>query len=269
MIIGSIEFCAAHEVAGWIYSPKATLTGETILAFVDDVCVGSGTITLHRQDLADAGLGDGRFGFLFPITLPDPEDVARVVVTLMNCEAIIIQNGSSVQGPRLPKPCELPNPGRVDWMQRRGLLSAVDADALRSLVVYGVTPYTVEPAQISAGLLQLFEAIHLGPVTLDHLDLPAEDDLDTNLREQLYVSATPVFALHSLRPATFMVLETAEGDNPPAGSAKDRLGTIDYLTNEGTLLLIRHNVPFAIKPMLNRDTIRCYYPVAANDVTDA
>lgn len=262
MIIGSIEFCSGYEVGGWLYSPKVELSGETVLAFLDGVCVGSGEISLHRQDLADAGLGNGRLGFTFPITLPDMDDAGRVVVTLTGCEAIIMQKGASVRSAETARPPALPDSARIDWMQQRGLLSASGADAIRALLTYGVAHYVVDPEELSAALLPLFEAIQVGPAAMEHIDLLSEDDFDTTLLEQEAGANAPVFALQCPRRTTFMVLETAVGDKHPARAAKDRIGTVDYFTDERTLLLIRRDVPFAIKPVLNKETIRCYYPVA-------
>ncbi len=104
MIRGAIEWAGAGSIRGWIFSPEAGLRGRTLLAFLDGQCVGAGEIGLFREDIRDAGLGDGYSGFEFDIVLDDPADAPRVVVALDWCDAVLMQRNARVGPVRRPVP---------------------------------------------------------------------------------------------------------------------------------------------------------------------
>ena len=97
MIQGAIEVANKLTVQGWLYCSALPLRGTVVLAFVDDRCVGSGTIDLFRQDLKEAGLGDGYSGFAIPIMLSNPTEVKSLVVRIENSDLTLLQKGASVR----------------------------------------------------------------------------------------------------------------------------------------------------------------------------
>ncbi|MBD0272370.1 MAG: hypothetical protein ICV73_10620 [Acetobacteraceae bacterium] len=107
MIRGAIEWAGEGVIRGWIFSPEVGLRGRTLLAFLDGQCVGAGEISVFREDIRDAGLGDGFAGFEFGISLEDEADAPRVVVALDWCDAVLMQKAARVAtAPPWPAPDE-------------------------------------------------------------------------------------------------------------------------------------------------------------------
>ncbi len=99
MIRGAIEGVTEDAIFGWIYSPEVNLRGRTLLAFLDGECIGAGEVEFFREDIRDAGLGDGYAGFHFDLTYENPSDAPRIVVTFDWCDAVLMQKGSRVAAP--------------------------------------------------------------------------------------------------------------------------------------------------------------------------
>ena len=99
MIRGAIESVTRNRVFGWIWSPDFALNGRTVLAFLDDVCIGAGKIDGFRQDLKDAGLGDGQAGFNFNLTYPNHLDAPRVVVKIEGSDVVLVQRRARIMPP--------------------------------------------------------------------------------------------------------------------------------------------------------------------------
>ncbi len=96
MIRGAIEEVQNKLVSGWIHAGPHNIRNHLVLAFAGPRCVGSGRVEIFRQDLADAGLGDGYCGFHFPIDLQPGEHPAAVVIRLADSDAALIQSTSKV-----------------------------------------------------------------------------------------------------------------------------------------------------------------------------
>lgn len=96
MIRGALEIAEPELVAGWLYSDRIELEGQTVLAFVGRRCIGAGKVGIPRKDLAAAKLGHGRYGFHFPVALPHGEDAAGIVVRLEGSDLSLLQAGSTV-----------------------------------------------------------------------------------------------------------------------------------------------------------------------------
>lgn len=266
MIIGAIEICAQNEIGGWLHCHNANLKGETVLAYLDDACVGSGEIGLFRQDLADAGLGDGHLGFLFGITLPSPADASRVVVTLSNCEAVILQRGATVVNTAAnTEPSSficgaLPDAARLEWLQARGMMPETEADLTQALAAYGAASDQIDPEDPAVRLQAVFEAIHLGPVGVDYVDLASDQDIPTALAALEPALKAGLFALVSERRVTFLVQET---DNTQSFRKMndDVIGGVEYLSDRRSALFIRRWTPFILNRTFSTETVRCYFPV--------
>ena len=97
MIQGAIEIVQKNLVGGWIYAHVGNgLRDKLVLAFSGPRCVGQGRADIFREDLRDAGLGDGCCGFYFPIALDPGEHPASVIVRPANCDAALIQADSQI-----------------------------------------------------------------------------------------------------------------------------------------------------------------------------
>lgn len=152
MLRGHVEKVADNIVSGWIYSEEADTSGKTVLAFVGPICVGSGKVDRFRQDLLDAGLGDGTLGFSFFITVNDPNDYPKVVVRLEGSDAVLLQPNSeivsnvAVATKKTPDTIRRENEDRLStlrWMRGQGWLSQSDFDFLRYFRQFGVYDRTL------------------------------------------------------------------------------------------------------------------------------
>jgi hypothetical protein len=176
MIRGAIENVTRNRVYGWIWSPETPLSGRTVLAFLDDTCIGSGKLGDFRQDLKDAGLGDGQAGFNFDLTYPNPADGPRVVIKLEGSDVVLMQRRSRVALPGATGAAparaarQLPALSSLQWMRARGWLSQSDYDFLRFFRQLGVyerslvlpqerpdrgEPQLLDPAETARSLLML------------------------------------------------------------------------------------------------------------------
>lgn len=171
---GAIENVSRNRVYGWIWSADGNVRGRTILAFLDDACIGAGKVEDYREDIHKAGLGDGHAGFNFNITYPNPADAPRVTVRLEGSDAMLVQSRSRVMPvgatmARAAPPPAGPSAATLQWMRGRGWISQSDYDYMRffrqlgvydrSLVVPpdqpGQPPGKLEAEAVARHLLQL------------------------------------------------------------------------------------------------------------------
>lgn len=225
MIRGAIENVTRNRVYGWIWSPDVSLAGRTVLAFLDDACIGAGKIEEVRQDLKDAGLGDGRAGFNFDLTYPNPADAPRVVVKLEGSDAMLMQRRSRIMppgagaGPARPVR-QLTSLSSLQWMRARGWLSQSDYDFLRFFRQLGVyerslvvpqerpergEPQLLDPIETAKGLLML-QRMEEGEVRREALGAPRDW---RRLAETQEAAAGPgvMFALWARNRAKLPVVE--------------------------------------------------------------
>ncbi len=157
MIRGAIEIAQRNRVVGWLHAQSGPLRGQTVLAFVGGRCVGSGEVDGFRQDLLDAGLGDGFSGFDFPVRLAEGERVGSLMVRLQFSDVALLQATSQVVGAgRTGFGGDAPelgamHPGRVAWMMQHGMLGQVEYDFLNALLTVGAYTRTLRVAKPGAG----------------------------------------------------------------------------------------------------------------------
>lgn len=167
MIRGAIENVSRNRVFGWVWSAEGKVEGRTVLAFLDEACIGAGKVEGFRQDLKDAGLGDGMAGFNFDITYPNPADAPRVVVKLEGSDAVLIQRRSRVMPPgagaaQQRAARQQASLSSLQWMRARGWLSQSDYDFLRFFRQLGVYDRSLvvpqdRPDRNAPDLLDAFE----------------------------------------------------------------------------------------------------------------
>ena len=136
MIRGAIDSVTPSEISGWLYGGELNLRGRRVLAYFEQICIGAGEVKEFRQDLADAGLGDGFHGFRFDITAPDKSRLGSIVVRLDGDDATILQKDSRVIG-RFDPPEISSRVGAIldrgptlQWMRTRGWLDQSQYDFL-------------------------------------------------------------------------------------------------------------------------------------------
>jgi hypothetical protein len=169
VIRGAIEGVSHNRVHGWIWSDDVALAGRTVLAFLDDGCIGAGKVDGFRQDLKDAGLGDGLAGFGFDVNPVSPLDALRVTVRLEGSDAMLVQSRARIGFAPLATPAKAqrqkPGLDTLEWMRARGWLSQAEFDFIRglrdagvrarSLLAPGAEAQSLDPAETARGLLQL------------------------------------------------------------------------------------------------------------------
>ena len=213
MIRGAIEGVSHNRVHGWIWSAEANLSGRTVLAFLDEGCIGAGRVEGFRQDLKEAGLGDGVAGFSFDVNPVGALDVLRVIVRLEGSDALLLQPrvriGSPSTAALLPAQRQKPNLRSLQWMRARGWLTQADFEFLRALRQTGVrsrslllspearTP-RLDPAETARFLLQL-DRMDEGAIRRETLGIPRDW---RRLAEQQEIAAGPGAVLALWSPAT-------------------------------------------------------------------
>lgn len=157
MLKGAIDHISPNEIGGWIYSATASLRNHTVLAFIDDACIGAGRVELYREDLADAGLGDGFLGFKFPVNLASIDEAPLVVVKLEGSDAVIIQPSARLVRRTLSRPCTIVTArtlASIEWMRARAWLDQTEYDFLRMMFRFGVYDLSLrqgKPGERSGG----------------------------------------------------------------------------------------------------------------------
>ncbi len=265
MLIGAIESSSPDHVSGWIHSGAADVGGALLLAFLDQRCVGAGRVEIFRQDLADAGLGDGRRGFHFPIQVPRPEDALRVAVRLDLSEVYLLQREAVLDHGHMPRAYlggELPDAARRDWMCRHGLMVAAQEQALAGLADFGVGLLPLGPATPEAAARALFEAVLMGPCEL------GERVIEGPLRPALFAPDSPArrAGLFALVAARRLGLRLAEGRPIPLGredGPPDLTGAVNHRVDGQHLLLVRRWTPFDLPATRPADGLRVLFPAGA------
>lgn len=269
MIIGAIESSSGGTISGWIHCRTAVLTGEVVLAFLDGVCVGSGEVGDFRMDLRNAGLDDGRLGFSFPISVANPDDASRVVVSLSGCEAFLLPTGARVinsdasASPDAYICGSLPDPARLNWIGATAGVDPADCDVVRTLIDFGVANEKTDWAGAEDRLRQLFELAAFGPVRLGHVDLESDVSIPTFLADHAPALRSGLFALIGERRTTVSVQETPFAQ-PGTRPDSPVVGGLEYMFGPNMALVLRRWTPFAANRIL-AGRVRCYFPLPPDD----
>ena len=232
MLRGSIELITEKHVSGWIHSPHLSLRELSILAFVRGHCVGASTVSIHRQDLQDAGLGDGMLGYDIPLKLLDPADVADVIVRLEGADAALLQSdGSSMHqaGFATRGAKGVRGNSSLRWMLSQGRLDQSEFDWLDQLEKKGVYNrfLTASRKDILAGhitlnakemMQTLFELYHMSGLVVAEVQVIAVSDLEEMFKTLKSPSGVPpVVGLRSLERAR---LGVTEGSHLSSGQSR-------------------------------------------------
>jgi hypothetical protein len=245
MIRGAIDYIGQNTVAGWLHSEQVDLRDTVVLAFVGDQCVGAGKIERFRQDLADAGLGDGYVGFSFGATVPHEADWARIVVRLEGSDLCLLQAKSAVQAASAhPSPPVDRSLGyskeRLEWIRSRGWLGQAEFDFVRSISVTGCYDRSLrldrvqlaDPAEEAHRLIELFQQT---PVQLRKETLEIRQLSEWRL-ETLAAATAPIIAIHASEGAV-RILEGSQHDEGE-GRTSDMIGSVQHKLGSDRLLFV-------------------------------
>ena len=60
-------------ISGWARDELRPDTAVPLVIYVDDRVIGNVLVNRYREDLNDAGIGNGHHAFEFPVSLESPE----------------------------------------------------------------------------------------------------------------------------------------------------------------------------------------------------
>ncbi|MCZ8375782.1 MAG: hypothetical protein O9342_10425 [Beijerinckiaceae bacterium] len=253
MIKGALEVVADEAVAGWLYSSEIELKGRVVLAFQGSQCIGAGKVSTFRKDLMSAGLGDGHYGFEFPITRVKGGQEA-IVVKLEEGDLVLAQPALfRSPGPVAPRRKATPEDiaerlASLKWELAHGSLLQPEYDFLRTLAQQGVFERTLhvrkgngkaqlaDPANDLEGLFSLFARRDV-KVAARPVERPG---MLVELQNTALNSPWPVFALQARQPCPLRIRETSHVSTGPASIADDR-----YTLQQQTLVIVDARVDIA------------------------
>ncbi len=253
MLKGAIDHVQAGEIGGWIYSESQSLRDRTVLAFLNDVCIGAGPVEMYREDLADAGLGDGYVGFKFPVTLTSPADFPVVVVKLEGSDAVIVQNSAKlVDRGSLAPPSSLTirTAAAVEWMRARGWLEQPEYDFLRLMQRFGVYDLNLKEGKAEAkrnvagmrepqdAAKEMFDLLCTVDAKVKTETFVADEHMADLVDRYRRGSIEPIVALWGNQPGLVAVVEGSHQDDDAEVLAADAVGSVDYRVGPDRLLFI-------------------------------
>lgn len=243
MLRGALEQVSAGRVSGWIYSERWDVRGCTVLAFIEDRCVGAGSLDQPRPDLSAAGLASGDWGFDFAIDVPNSSEQGRTVVRLENSDFTLLPAQARIAS-FADQPAGLDRVAEsLEWMRGRGWLEPREVDLVKGLSRFGVydmalAPLTAigtgrpiqAPNEAAAEVFSLLSQNAVLPTTLrwDRHSLP--HDLRVHL---LGAFREPIGAFWSCVPLSLLVVEGSAAD-PPLSMA----GAVEYILGPNRLVFV-------------------------------
>ena len=258
MFRGNIDLASRTRVEGWVYCARLSLVGARVYAFVGDQCVGSGIANLFRQDLVEAGVGDGFGGFQFPIVLDKSQDPRTLHIRVEDGNAIIRQPGARLA----PSVGELAqntfsgSPQPLYWMLERGWLTKGQFRILNALSVFGVAKQRlIEPigeiidqgrdSQLVSNTTAILELMAFTTVTATLRAEFTEADFayECQRLHTEFPTSPPVIALLAQRANSINVVEGSHISKDPSRGATG--GGIDH--ELGSHLLLWINLDCEIK----------------------
>ncbi|WP_062014944.1 hypothetical protein [Aureimonas sp. AU4] len=249
MIRGHIDLATRARVEGWIHCDQLPLAGARVLAFHDETCVGGGRVDVFRQDLADAGLGDGCVGFGFPVALRSDQD-PRVLDVRLEGGTLLLKQGACALSPREATGADRRRQGRdpaaLSWMLARGWLDQRRHDALRGLARFGAHPLQLQIERRGRDAASVCDEVALEAADLIEFHLHTAIDCEiredvragdlTAIRREVRASfpfSPPVIGLWAPGPHH---LDLVEGSHLSDGEAEAGAG-VEYAFGGRTLLL--------------------------------
>lgn len=90
--VGCIDLLTSNRLEGWAWRPGQPDQPVTVQLLLDGWIVRSVDATQYRPDLEQAGIGDGRHGFVLPILPQDMEQRPRTLMVALN--DLVVKNFS-------------------------------------------------------------------------------------------------------------------------------------------------------------------------------
>lgn len=252
MLRGAIDLVQSDRIGGWIYSDVGEVSDRTILAYVDGRCIGAGRVELLREDLKAAGLGHGRLGFSFGISIEDPSDLPRVVVKLDGSDLALLQASATVAKTELFQPSPV-NLERVDWMRQKGMLTPAEVSFLKYLRQLSAFDYSlVQPKGVGAAKSELADARATAQNLFDLFSLRRAELRETELMLRhaeeiglaVFSQGCNPFSIVAILAAEPGVVAVVEGSHVDVTKNVNFDGAIEYPFGPDRLLLLDLNARF-------------------------
>lgn len=256
MLKGAIDHISVSNVGGWLFTNLGSLDEALVLAFLGEECVGSGRIEIFRPDLLAAGMGDGRHGFSFPISVKDEEEAGRVYVKLEGSDAVILQPGRAAPISRR----DLFQSARysaesLEWMRLRGWFTPEELLFLKGMTRIGCVEYSLiprgtysgrkpsplDPSSAAEDLLSLVSMSKNGHQTVSVVAENA-DDLVKQVASHV-VNPYSVIAIQSEQPIAVKVVEGSHTEETEVSSLE---GAIAYNGGPDQLLFVDLTTSFEL-----------------------
>lgn len=246
MLRGAIDDLSPWRIGGWIYSDSGSVRDRKVLAFVDSACVGAGTINLYRDDLAQAGLGDGYLGFNFELHLEQPQDAHRTTIRLEGSDFLLLPSSAQIISTVRPASSLVDrySTASIEWMRTRGWLEQKELDFLKMLSTFGVydlslrlsksTEKATGAAQIEpkAAAREMFSLLNAQQVEVQAQTFGEIAELPVPRADQ-----EPLVALWSARRGAVLVVEGSHRDqHDPSEPNLD--GAVEYEVGPDRLLFL-------------------------------
>ena len=253
MIRGFIEQATPEVVSGWIFAQDVPLRGQRVLAMLDSECVGVGVIEYFRQDLLDAGLGDGYLGFHMTTNrLLTPREAARVVIRLEGSDASLLQRGARVEAGEAPAEAAehaagpatfIHTEASIAWLRERGALSEREVEFLAAITRFGAYDHDLpdhsDPESLHASAGPLIEAFAMRKVSLSRQEIDSIDELGA----VKVPASVPILALWGSAEGRIGIAEASHLDPEGDGAAMDAF--TDYRFGPRRLLFLHRACRFA------------------------
>jgi|SRR5579862_4930310 len=208
MLRGAIDYISETEIGGWIYCEVGPVKRRLVLAYYEGKCLGSGPIETFRQDLLDAGLGDGVLGFRFPISKIDANELHAVSVKLEGSDLVLVQGRKAERS--VSRAGAIPSREHLEWMRSRKWLTQGEFDLLKYLLQAGVyEKLLLAPGQPHVAAQEAktgLELVCMSDIGLAEETLPAAVDFAGYARH-LPETGCPVVALWCPERLDFTVIE--------------------------------------------------------------
>lgn len=260
MLKGAIDHISVSNIGGWLFTNLGNLDESVVLAFSGEECVGSGRIEIFRPDLQAAGMGDGRHGFSFPISVKDEDEARRVYVKLEGSDAVILQGERDAPVSRrdLFQPSRF-NAESLEWMRARGWFTPEELLFLKGMTRIGCVEYSLIPRTTYAGAKP--DALDASSVAQELLSLismsgnshqsfsVAAADADDFVAQVVSHVANPysIVAIQYEKPFALRVVEGSHAEEDDASSLE---GAISYNGGADQLLLIDLRAAFELPEQL-------------------
>ena len=247
MIRGFIEQATPEVISGWIHARDVPLRGQRVLAMLDQECVATGIVEHFRQDLVDAGLGDGHLGFHMATNrLLGRREVPRVVVRLEGSDASLLQRGARVDAaPGEGDPAAagfVHTEDTLAWLRARGALTEEESDFLAAIARFGAHDHDLAEhacaEALEATATALIGTFALRKVMLRRQEIESIDELAT-IR---LPAGLPILALWGSAEGRIGVAEASHLDPLGEGAAMDAF--TDYRFGPRRLLLLHRACRF-------------------------